>query len=108
MKLRVVEDADGTSVWVEDVPADLLDSEVKAAFEAVGGSQVERACALIGEEWVSLNLEEQRRLVVKILDENEDFDYRASALRLAELANALDEWLCKGGFLPAPWQKKER
>ncbi len=27
------------------------------------------------------------------------------SLRLAELALALDEWICRGGFLPADWGK---
>ncbi len=45
------------------------------------------------------NLEEQRRLFAQ-LDNGIDFD---ALSRLAELAQALDEWLSKGGFLPRPW-----
>jgi hypothetical protein len=44
------------------------------------------------------NLEEQRRIARRILD-GDDRD----AERLAELVEALDEWLASGGFLPSDW-----
>ena len=50
------------------------------------------------------NLEEQLELAHKLLlcDYGErPFD----AERLAELVVALDEWIRKGGFLPARWRK---
>lgn len=33
-------------------------------------------------------------------------DYVEVAGRLAELVEALDEWLSKGGFLPGRWERK--
>lgn len=30
---------------------------------------------------------------------------QAEAVRMAELVRALDEWLSKGGFLPAAWAR---
>jgi hypothetical protein len=45
------------------------------------------------------NLAEQRRIALSIL-EGDDGD----AERLAELVQALDEWLTKGGFLPDAWR----
>lgn len=49
------------------------------------------------------NLNEQRRVVARILA-----DERVSEgdfYRLAELVEALDQWLQKGGFLPKDWQR---
>lgn len=50
------------------------------------------------------NLREQRAIVARInssaLNEGDAFDVR----RLAELAEALDEWLSEGGFLPDAWK----
>ncbi len=57
------------------------------------------------------NLEEQRRLAAEILGmtveqqgetETADLIYRAN--RLAELVEALDGWLKRGGFLPKRWK----
>lgn len=49
------------------------------------------------------NLEELRGLYRTILDNGQDtFD---DATRLAELVEALDGWLSKGGFLPSEWAK---
>lgn len=50
------------------------------------------------------NLAEQRRLTARIL--NNESDASQDALRLAELAEALDEWITKGGFLPDAWVRK--
>ena len=52
------------------------------------------------------NLSEQRAIVTRLLANNTNgavdvFD----ALRLAELVQALDEWIRKGGFLPVTWQR---
>lgn len=52
------------------------------------------------------NLEETRRLTARILA---DFDAErpvcsADAARLADLAQALDEWISRGGFLPVEWR----
>jgi hypothetical protein len=30
------------------------------------------------------------------------------AVRLAELVDALDDWICRGGFLPRQWQQKAK
>jgi hypothetical protein len=50
------------------------------------------------------NLEEQRNLVAVILRaDHDDIDITAAATRLAELVEALDQWLSNGGFLPADW-----
>ncbi len=49
------------------------------------------------------NLAEQRRLVVAILADDSASDLPEKAQRLAELAQALDEWLSNGGFLPYSW-----
>jgi hypothetical protein len=51
------------------------------------------------------NLAEQRRIVARINEEQysaKDLIY--DAIRLAELVQALDEWIAKGGFLPTAWQ----
>lgn len=52
------------------------------------------------------NLKEQRMLCGSIaVDINkEDPVNRDEANRLVELVQALDEWLCGGGFLPEDWQ----
>ncbi len=51
------------------------------------------------------NLEELRRLVAQRhgggLDEHD-------VLRLADLIESLDDWLSRGGFLPADWAKKRK
>lgn len=46
------------------------------------------------------NLEEQRRIVAKILSGRGN---DADAYQLAELVQALDEWIGRGGFLPSAW-----
>ncbi len=45
------------------------------------------------------NLAEQRRIVAQILDGDSSADWS----RLAELVEALDQWIAGGGFLPAAW-----
>jgi hypothetical protein len=47
------------------------------------------------------NLEEQRRLAKRLVDSPYEND---QVQRLAELVLALDEWISKGGFLPARWE----
>lgn len=67
---------------------------------------------------VEANLAEQRRLTREILrvwacaDPNtgelsreQAADIADDAERLAELSEALDAWLCKGGALPTDWQR---
>jgi len=49
------------------------------------------------------NLEELRRLVRRQLYDNDLTP--AEVTRLAELVEALDEWIAKGGFLPSAWAK---
>jgi len=49
------------------------------------------------------NLSEQRRIAEQIVENGAIDADRAE--RLAELVLALDEWLKKGGFLPARWQR---
>lgn len=64
------------------------------------------------------NLEEQRRIVARLLSPEpgvRDLCDPAftppppkadDVLRLAELVQALDEWIKGGGFLPKDWQKE--
>lgn len=52
------------------------------------------------------NLEEQLRLAQRMLDVYDRHnDNGADGARLAELVEALDAWLAKGGFLPERWQR---
>jgi len=48
------------------------------------------------------NLKEQREISERILDGTKH-DTGYDAVRLAELVQALDEWLSKGGFPPHAW-----
>lgn len=52
------------------------------------------------------NLAEQRKLAADLVDDyvDENETFRDKAERLAELVQALDGWITKGGFLPAAWQ----
>lgn len=51
------------------------------------------------------NLDEQRAIVRALLDADElDSEALNDALRLAELMQALDDWIAGGGFLPRAWQ----
>lgn len=55
------------------------------------------------------NLEEQRRIAARLIaccDAQhglERCDCPRDGVRLAELVQALDEWITGRGFLPAPW-----
>lgn len=61
------------------------------------------------------NLEEQRSLaesILEALDVDEDAgdevdieSVRHDAERLAELVQALDQWISRGGFLPKDWRR---
>jgi DNA-directed RNA polymerase specialized sigma subunit len=56
------------------------------------------------------NLKRQRELVKEIQEENakqyEDQEILAScAVELAELVEAMDEWISKRGFLPNDWSQ---
>lgn len=48
------------------------------------------------------NLAEQRRLLRRFRQRNRLTAGEAN--RLAELVDALDEWLSQGGFMPDAWQ----
>lgn len=53
------------------------------------------------------NLREQLELALQIVTEDQSPDVlEAAANRLADLVLALDEWIAKGGFLPARWSKR--
>lgn len=50
------------------------------------------------------NLVEQRELAAKLVEADETSPgFAEDARRLAELVEALDEWISRGGFLPARW-----
>jgi len=57
------------------------------------------------------NLKEQREIAAKIIADDDRGPIGAlkskidpdDAARLAELVQAMDEWLCKGGFKPKGW-----
>lgn len=58
------------------------------------------------------NLAEQRELAAKIIKDIDTADPSTinpvdpdDASRLAELVQALDAWMSRGGFLPAAWQR---
>jgi len=59
------------------------------------------------------NLNEQRRIVAHMrankypdaMSPNELRDHAYAADRLVDLAEALDEWIRKGGALPDEWRK---
>jgi hypothetical protein len=54
-------------------------------------------------------LKEIRRLSAIVrdrCDRGEDPDVDGSAAELAEAVQNLDEWLSKGGFLPAAWREE--
>jgi hypothetical protein len=51
------------------------------------------------------NLEELRRHAEAVLtDKPNMLDYQWRAQRMAELVQALDGWISKGGFLPSDWR----
>lgn len=60
------------------------------------------------------NLEEQRRIVARLIRDEKYPDemsqaelqtYTENASRLVDLVEALDEWISKGGALPDAWRK---
>ncbi len=52
------------------------------------------------------NLEEQLRITKRVLDADGcDAD---DIIRLAELVDALDGWIVKGGFLPKRWTNGQK
>jgi hypothetical protein len=56
------------------------------------------------------NLAELRRIIARARERADSVGYDAvnDAIdldRLADLAEALDEWLSRGGFLPEAWSK---
>ena len=53
------------------------------------------------------NLQEQRRLAMGIIERSDKGlpAIEIYAVRLAELALAMDEWLANGGFLPGKWER---
>ena len=52
------------------------------------------------------NLKEQLELAKAILDGGQPGATRYNAERLAELVEALDGWMVKGGFEPRRWRKR--
>lgn len=52
------------------------------------------------------NLNEQRCIIARMLREGSEEIDTGDAVRLAELARALDEWINNGGFLPAEWRNR--
>lgn len=52
------------------------------------------------------NLKEQRAILAR-LDSDETQTPTRDLFRLAELVQALDEWLTRGGFLPAGWKRPQ-
>jgi hypothetical protein len=58
------------------------------------------------------NLAEQRSIAARIIERLDNpgrvqpYRLEHDAERLAELVQALDEWLTRGGFLPARWERK--
>jgi hypothetical protein len=51
------------------------------------------------------NLDEQLDIVQRMLNQESEHIDTGDAVRLAELVEALNEWICKGGFLPATWDR---
>lgn len=50
-------------------------------------------------------LAEMRTLSARMLDDESDHVDTGDAVRLAELVQALDQWIGVGGFLPVDWTK---
>lgn len=55
------------------------------------------------------NLQEQREIVARLLAGSftSAAALQSDAYRLAELCEALDEWLTRGGFLPNAWRRED-
>jgi hypothetical protein len=49
------------------------------------------------------NLREQKEITERMLHPDSEHVDSGDAIRLAELVEALDEWIRKGGFLPSAW-----
>jgi hypothetical protein len=54
------------------------------------------------------NLKEQREIIARMLEEGSESIDSGDAVRLAELVQALDEWLSKGSYLPEDWKSPHR
>jgi len=55
------------------------------------------------------NLTEQRQLAKDILIDDDNLLSTVDlGQRLADLVQALDEWICKGGALPKAWQRRQQ
>ncbi len=52
-------------------------------------------------------LEEMRMLSALVMDDSVDIS-EIDVETLAELVISMDEWLSKGGFLPARWDRNRR
>lgn len=52
------------------------------------------------------NLREQLELTERMLDPDSNYVDSGDALRLAELVEALSEWLRRGGALPDRWRRE--
>jgi hypothetical protein len=52
------------------------------------------------------NLREQLEIVRAMLDLESEHVDTSQAVRLAELVEALNGWLSRGGFLPLQWRAK--
>lgn len=50
------------------------------------------------------NLEEQRRIRDRIQSGERGTNFERLAMRLADLQEALDDWIAGGGFLPEQWR----
>ena len=51
-------------------------------------------------------LEQLRQLAVQVLNpDREDALVDEAAEEMAELVRALDDWISRGGFLPAAWSR---
>ena len=57
------------------------------------------------------NLTEQRRLIAKLSDPlsplYDEQDRQADLGRIVDLAQTLDQWISKGGFLPDAWNPRK-
>lgn len=54
------------------------------------------------------NLAEIRRIVARVTWGADSVDHIHDLERLAELVEALDNWIVGGGFLPTAWPKGRR
>ena len=54
------------------------------------------------------NLAEQRRIVARVTEGHDLVDHIHDLERLADLVEALDNWIVNGGCLPAAWSKESK